>query len=114
MLSHSLKWTTLMGVLGAALLTSGCSYVKGFYGGKVQTQTATTAATVLYAPERHYAADISAARAYVSAQLPASQRMALLDVRDATEYRMGHPEGAFHVPYPRIYRQCQPHPSGAE
>ncbi|MGK3273120.1 rhodanese-like domain-containing protein [Comamonas kerstersii] len=114
MLSHSLKWTTLMGVLGAALLTSGCSYVKGFYGGKAQTQTATTAATVLYAPERHYAADISAARAYVSAQLPASQRMALLDVRDATEYRMGHPEGAFHVPYPRIYRQCQPHPSGAE
>lgn len=85
MLSHSLKWTTLMGVLGAALLTSGCSYVKGFYGGKAQTQTAaTTATTVLYAPERHYAADISAARAYVSAQLPASQRMALLDVRDAT------------------------------
>ena len=114
MLSHQLKWTVQLGVLGTALLTSGCSYVKGFYGGKVQEPTATAAVTVIYAPERHYAGDISAARAYVSAQLPASQRMALLDVRDATEYRMGHPEGAHHVPYPRIYRQCQPHPSGAE
>ncbi|MEZ2740026.1 rhodanese-like domain-containing protein [Comamonas jiangduensis] len=96
-------------------MTSGCTYVKGLYGGKTAPAKAVPTATapVLYAPERHYTADISAARAYVGTQLPASQRMALIDVRDATEYRLGHPEGARHLPYPRIYQQCQPHPSGA-
>jgi len=112
--------STLIGALKlsalcAIVLTSGCTYVKGLVGGKTapaKTAPAVTAA-VLYAPERHYTADISAARAYVGTQLPASQRMALIDVRDATEYRLGHPEGARHLPYPRIYQQCQPHPSGA-
>lgn len=101
--------------LSAVVLTSGCSYVQGLYGGKAAPAKAApvTASTVLYAPVRHYAADISAARAYVGTQLPASQRMALLDVRDASEYRLGHPEGARHLPYPRIYQPCQPHPSGA-
>lgn len=101
--------------LSAVVLTSGCSYVQGLYGGKAASTKAApvTASTVLYAPVRHYMADISAARAYVGSQLPASQRMALLDVRDASEYRLGHPEGARHLPYPRIYQACQPHPSGA-
>lgn len=39
--------------------------------------------------------------------------MALIDVRDATEYRLGHPETARHLPYPRVYQSCQPHPFGA-
>lgn len=111
----TLNWALKLGALSAIVLTSGCSYVKGWYGGKEappQT-TATVAAPVLYAPERHYAGDISAARAYIGTQLPATQRMVLLDVRDATEYRLGHPEGAHHLPYPRVYQQCQPHPSGA-
>jgi rhodanese-related sulfurtransferase len=104
-----------LSALCAIVLTSGCTYVKGLYGGKTAPAKAVPTATapVLYAPERHYTADISAARAYVGTQLPASQRMALIDVRDATEYRLGHPEGARHLPYPRIYQQCQPHPSGA-
>jgi len=104
-----------LSALCAIVLTSGCTYVKGLYGGKTAPAKAAPTATapVLYAPERHYTADISAARAYVGTQLPASQRMALIDVRDATEYRLGHPEGARHLPYPRIYQQCQPHPSGA-
>lgn len=115
--------STLIGALKlsalcAIVLTSGCTYVKGLYGGKTAPAKSVPAATaapvpVLYAPQRHYTADISAARAYVGTQLPASQRMALIDVRDATEYRLGHPEGARHLPYPRIYQQCQPHPSGA-
>ena len=111
----TLTWALKLGALSAIVLTSGCSYVKGWYGGgKEAPATATAAAApVMYAPERHYAADISAARAYVGTQLPPSQRMALLDVRDATEYRLGHPEGAYHLPFPRIYQACQPHPSGA-
>ena len=39
--------------------------------------------------------------------------MQLVDVRDASEYRLGHPEGAHHMPYPRVFQACQPHPSGA-
>lgn len=104
--------------LGAVCLTSGCAYVQSWYGaGSVSTakpsNTNAVAAQPLWAATRHYAGDISAARAYVGTQLPPSQRMALIDVRDASEYRLGHPEGARHVPYPRVYQQCQPHPSGA-
>lgn len=110
-------WSTALqlSALCAIVLTTGCSYVKGFYGSKDATRKAAPVATAtpLYAPLRHYAGDISAARAYVSGQLPVNQRMVVLDVRDATEYRLGHPEGARHLPYPRIYQQCQQHPSGA-
>lgn len=111
-------WALKLSAVSAIVLTSGCAYVKGWYGSdeaptKAVVVAATTSTPVLYAPPRHYAADISAARAYVGGQLPVNQRMALLDVRDATEYRLGHPEGARHLPYPRIYQQCQPHPSGA-
>ena len=105
-----------LSVLASVVLTSGCTYVKGLYGGKTapEKQVQTSAQTVpMYAPLRYYVADMSAARAYVGTQLPVSQRINLLDVRDATEYRLGHPEGARHLPFPRIYQQCQPHPSGA-
>jgi len=30
----------------------------------------------------------------------------ILDVRAVSEYKAGHPEGAYHMPYPRIYRTC--------
>lgn len=111
-------WALKVSALSALVLTSGCTYVKGLYGGKTVsaqavTANTTVAAPVMYAPVRHYAADISAARAYVGTQLPVSQRMALIDVRDATEYRLGHPEGARHLPYPRVYQQCEAHPFGA-
>jgi len=114
--SRTLKLALQLSAVSALVLTSGCSYVKGLYGGKTaQPQTVATAQAKqpLYAPQRYYAADISAARAYVGTQLPVNQRMQLIDVRDATEYRLGHPEGARHLPYPRVYQQCQPHPSGA-
>lgn len=113
----SSSWVLKALALSSVLLTSGCAYVQGWYGGGKSTATTPVAkaapAQPLYAPVRHYAGDISAARAYVGTQLPASQRMALIDVRDATEYRLGHPEGARHLPFPRLYQQCQPHPFGA-
>lgn len=99
----------------AVVVNSGCAYVQGLYGeGKdMASAQAQPAPQVLYSVPTYYAADISAARAYIGAQLPVSQRMALIDVRDATEYRLGHPETARHLPYPRVYQGCQPHPFGA-
>lgn len=116
---HSSLWLKTT-VLAAVVLTSGCTYVKGIYGGKTAPATAspmatrvTTAIPFLPQPQRHYVADISAARAYVGTQRPAHQRMTIIDVRDATEYRLGHPEGARHMPYPRVYQACEAHPFGA-
>lgn len=66
-----------------------------------------------YFLERYYTADISSAKAFLDAVVKrgkwsdASDPLVIVDVRDAIEYRTGHPEGALHVPYPRIYRQCQ-------
>lgn len=116
---HSFTWRQAT-VLAAVVLTSGCSYVQGFYGSQttatapapVATQ-ASAAIAFLPQPERLYAADISAARAYVSSQRPVHQRMTIVDVRDATEYRLGHPESARHLPYPRMYQACEAHPFGA-
>lgn len=101
--------------MAAAALTSGCAYVQGFYGGAKDTPAvqAKPAPAALYREKIHYTADISAARTYIGAQLPVSQRMALIDVRDATEYRLGHPESARHLPYPRMYQSCHAHPFGA-
>jgi rhodanese-related sulfurtransferase len=74
-----------------------------------------------YFLERYYLEDISAARAFLeSAPLKylvqsviqdgepfdPTDRLIILDVRDATEYKLGHPRGAYHMPYPRIYREC--------
>ena len=63
--------------------------------------------------ERYYAGEISAAKAYVDA-VPAnswwrhdsSNKLVILDVRTTSEYKAGHPAGAYHLPYPRIYRAC--------
>lgn len=116
---HSSIWLKAT-VLAAVVLTSGCSYVKGIYGGKAASASASPIVTntavaipFLPQPQRYYAADISAARAYVGTQRPAHQRMTIIDVRDASEYRLGHPEGARHMPYPRVYQACQAHPFGA-
>lgn len=62
----------------------------------------------------YYAGEISAARAFVDAVVKngkwtdRSDKLTILDVRDATEYKRGHPEGAYHVPYPRVYQECKP------
>ena len=110
-------------VVAATLLMTGCTYVKGFYGGKnvdsvaLVQQTAVTKDTgTAFFPQaqRFYTADISAARVYLSTQRPVNQRMVIIDVRDATEYRLGHPEGARHLPYPRVYQACEAHPFGAQ
>lgn len=108
-------------VLAALVLTSGCTYIQGIYGGKTASAKAGPLSTsvtpdvaFLPQPQRHYAADISAARAYIGTQRPAHQRMTIIDVRDASEYRLGHPEGARHIPYPRIYQACEAHPFGAQ
>lgn len=65
-----------------------------------------------YFLERYYNADISAAKAFLDAVVKRgkwsdrSDPLVIIDVRDASEYARGHPEGAMHVPYPRIYREC--------
>jgi len=72
-----------------------------------------------YLQERYYAADISASRAFLEAIVKRGQwtdtknRLTIVDVRDATEYRHGHPEGSPHVPYPRVFQACQPNPANA-
>jgi rhodanese-related sulfurtransferase len=65
-----------------------------------------------YLHERYYAGDISAARAYLGSQKTGADKITIVDVRDATEYRNGHPEGARHIPFPRIYQECKPDPEG--
>lgn len=63
-----------------------------------------------YMHERHYAADISAASAFLRSQRTGPDRLTIVDVRDATEYRLGHPAGARHIPYPRVFQECNPNP----
>ncbi|MCU7830464.1 MAG: rhodanese-like domain-containing protein [Candidatus Thiodiazotropha sp. (ex Myrtea sp. 'scaly one' KF741663)] len=77
-----------------------------------------------YYLQRYYTEDISAARAYLG-MLGKHQdderedhdehgkkdddefeKLTIIDVRDATEYLLGHPKKAIHMPYPRIYREC--------
>ncbi|MCU7875887.1 MAG: rhodanese-like domain-containing protein [Candidatus Thiodiazotropha sp. (ex Lucinoma borealis)] len=73
-----------------------------------------------YYLQRYYLEDISAAKAYLG-MLGKHQdkdrekhkekkhdfdKLTIIDVRDASEYRMGHPKKAIHMPYPRIYREC--------
>ncbi len=65
-----------------------------------------------YFLERFYKGEISAAQAYLensnglSSDKDASKKVYLLDVRDASEYKLNHPRKAYHFPYPRIYREC--------
>ena len=65
-----------------------------------------------YFLERYYLGDISSAQTFMEAVVKKgkwtdrSDKLIILDVRDATEYKLGHPEGAYHFPYPRIYREC--------
>jgi len=65
-----------------------------------------------YYLERYYLGEISSAQAFMEAVVKKgkwtdrSDKLTILDVRDATEYKLGHPEGAYHFPYPRIYREC--------
>lgn len=72
-----------------------------------------------YMQERYYTADISAARAFLEAIVKRGKwtdlrhKLTIVDVRDATEYRNGHPEGAPHVPYPRVFQACQLNPADA-
>lgn len=122
-------WGGVAAVVAAGLL-GGCASVKNMYGelyGSVMGGGSVPAAQAGPSPvpaavavvsaqrwhQRWYVGDISAARAYASQQRPINQRMALIDVRDASEYRLGHPEGARHLPYPRVFQACLPHPSGA-
>lgn len=112
---RSLEVVRKCSALGVLLLISGCSYIQNFYSDMAQGHESVVAVSAppVFAAQQHYAGDISASRVYVNSQLPVSQRMNVIDVRDASEYRAGHPEGARHLPYPRLYQQCQPHPFGA-
>lgn len=45
-----------------------------------------------------------------------SRQAVILDVRSTPEYKAGHPEGSYNVPYPFIYQYCDEagrHPDGA-
>ncbi|MCG5492939.1 rhodanese-like domain-containing protein [Ectothiorhodospira variabilis] len=68
----------------------------------------------------YYHSQISPSEAYIKAVLPQGrwsnplQRPVILDVRSIPEYKAGHPEGAYNVPYPFIYQTCEiRHPDGA-
>lgn len=37
--------------------------------------------------------------------------LTIVDVRDATEYAAGHPLGARHIPYPRVFQECKLNPA---
>lgn len=67
--------------------------------------------------ERDYASEISVAQTFLEAVVQRGrwshpgEKLTIIDVRDATEYSAGHPDGAQHVPYPRIYQACAPNPA---
>jgi rhodanese-related sulfurtransferase len=68
----------------------------------------------------YYKSQISPAEAFLNAVVKQgrwsrpSERAVILDVRSTSEYKAGHPEGAYNVPYPFIYQPCETrHPDGA-
>src|SRR5574343_454006 len=67
-----------------------------------------------YMHERHYAGDISATSTYLRSQRASADRLMIVDVRDATEYRRGHPVGARHIPYPRVFQECNANPKAPD
>ncbi|MFD0668745.1 rhodanese-like domain-containing protein [Ramlibacter sp. MAHUQ-53] len=102
MFSHVLKCVALAGAaLCASLSVSAQDAVKPASGPLDGNR---------YMHERFYAADISAASAYLRSQRTGAGRLAIVDVRDATEYRNGHPAGARHIPYPRVFQECNANP----
>lgn len=81
-----------------------------------------------YSYDRYYAGDISVTQAFQqgvmkSAHLsqygdregnngqPGADALTIVDVRDASEYAAGHPLGARHIPYPRVYQDCKSNPA---
>jgi rhodanese-related sulfurtransferase len=64
-----------------------------------------------YLYDRFYAAEISAADAYLEIMKPNKRkykRAVLIDVRSLEEYAAGHPEKSYNVPYPRVCSGCDP------
>lgn len=67
--------------------------------------------------ERYYAGEMSAAHAFVETVVKKGKwvdradKLVIVDVRDATEYAGGHPDGAIHVPFPRAYQACKTNPA---
>lgn len=81
-----------------------------------------------YSYDRYYAGDISVTQAFQRGVMksahraqygdrsgnngrPGSDDLTIVDVRDASEYAAGHPLGARHIPYPRVYQECKPNPA---
>lgn len=66
----------------------------------------------------NYKAEASPARAFADTVATRgkwgspSQQPVIIDVRSAPEYRAGHPEHAFNVPYPFIYATCKQQADG--
>lgn len=66
-----------------------------------------------------YEADASSAKAFVDAVATRgawadAERPVILDVRSIPEYKAGHPDGAYNVPYPYIFQYCEARsPDGA-
>lgn len=95
----------------------------------VVTVFAVSSASVMAAPgdlggnrfflERYYAGEISVAQTFLEAVVKKGrwthrdEQLTIVDVRDATEYRSGHPDGAHHVPYPRIFQACATNPANS-
>lgn len=64
-----------------------------------------------YMHERHYAGDISAARAYLESQIDGAAKTTIVDVRDASEFAAGHPKDSVHIPFPRVFQDCNTDPT---
>jgi rhodanese-related sulfurtransferase len=68
----------------------------------------------------YYHSQISPSEAFLNAVVNRgnwtrpSERPVILDVRSTPEYKAGHPQHAYNVPYPFIYQHCEKrHPDGA-
>lgn len=71
----------------------------------------------------YYKSEISSAQAYLKAvaskkvtQSNGNLKPVIIDVRSVTEYKAGHPDGSYNVPYPYVYQTCDAkgrHPDGA-
>ena len=86
-------------LVGSALLSSGAFSDPVSQGNR-------------YHLPRYYQGEIRAAQTYREAVVRKgwwfnrSDRLIILDVRDASEYKSGHPPYAYHFPFPRIYQDC--------
>lgn len=113
--------TSIVRALGACFLAVAAATA-------VPAQAQSTSTGNRYSYDRYYAADISVTQAFQKGVMKnahlsqygdrngnnghkGGDALTIVDVRDASEYAAGHPLGARHIPYPRVYQECKPNPA---